>query len=89
MTHLRQRMQEDLRLCSVRMGEIPPCDSGVCTWPRAEASSPASGHRCRRSQAGSTASSHLDHPGAIHPVLWRSSLRREIMSKLLQLPASR
>ena len=43
MTHLRQRMQEDLRLCSVRMGEIPPCDSGVCTWPRAEASNPAIG----------------------------------------------
>jgi hypothetical protein len=26
-------------MCSVRM-EIPPYDSGVCTWPRAEASSP-------------------------------------------------
>jgi len=30
-------------MCSVRMGEIPPYDSGVCTWPRAEASSPAIG----------------------------------------------
>ena len=28
-------------MCSVRMGEIPSYDSGVCTWPRAEASSPA------------------------------------------------
>src|SRR6266852_1102685 len=30
-------------MCSVHMGEIRPCDSGVCTWPRAEASSPAIG----------------------------------------------
>ena len=30
-------------MCSVRMGETPRYDSGVCTWPRAEASSPAIG----------------------------------------------
>ena len=30
-------------MCSVRMEEIPPYDSGVCTWPHTEASSPAIG----------------------------------------------
>jgi hypothetical protein len=28
-------------MCSVRMGEMRPYDSGVCTWPRAEVSSPS------------------------------------------------
>jgi Transposase/Transposase IS116/IS110/IS902 family len=41
---------------------------------------PQSGHRRRRSQTGSTASSHLDHPGTVHPVLSSSSLRKEIIS---------
>jgi hypothetical protein len=50
---------------------------------------PQSGHRRRRSQAGSTASSHLDHPGAIHPVLWSSSLMKEIMSNCCNYPAPR
>ena len=36
-------------------------------------------HRCRCSQAGGTAPSHLDHPGAVRPVPYRSSLRKEIM----------
>src|SRR5271155_1239046 len=50
---------------------------------------PQSGHRRRCSQAGSTASPHLDHPGAIHPVLCSSSLRKEIMSNCCNYPASR
>ena len=48
---------------------------------------PQSGHRRRRSQARSAASPHLDHPGAIHPVLWSSSLRKEIISNCYDYPA--
>jgi hypothetical protein len=75
-------------MCSVRMGEIPPY-SGVCTWPRAEASSPVIGPSSPSLASWQycfIASSHLDHPGAIHPVLRSSSLRKEIMSNCLQLP---
>jgi hypothetical protein len=50
---------------------------------------PQSGYRRRCSQAGSTASSHLDRPGAVHPVLSSSSLRNEIMSNGCDYPASR
>jgi hypothetical protein len=42
----------------------------------------------RCSQAGSTASSHLDHSGAIHPALWSNSLRKEIISNCRNYPAS-
>jgi hypothetical protein len=76
-------------MCSVRMGESPLYDSGVCTWLTWRQAIPQSGHRRHCSQARRSASSHLDDPRAIHPVLWGSSLRKEIMSNYCGYPASR
>jgi transposase len=47
------------------------------------------GKQSRNRAIVAVASSHLDHPGAIPPVLWSSSLRKEIMPNCCDYPASR